>query len=129
VTGTPTLTSVTVATGDGPDARRQSVGAVGEAVADAVVVADGVAVADAETLALGVTAVEDAAGVGDEVAATRPVQVTPLSEKLAGTGLLEPFQVPLNPNVAVPFVAIVPFHGALVTVTAAPLCLADAFHA
>ena len=48
-----------------------------------------------------------------------PVHVVPFSAKLVGAGLLE-VKVPLNPNEAVPLVAIAPFQPALVTVTAAP---------
>src|SRR3989442_474984 len=38
---------------------------------------------------------------------TAPVQVTPLRVKLPGTGLLEPFHVPLKPKLTVPPVPIV----------------------
>ena len=45
------------------------------------------------------------------------VQVVPLSVKLEGFGF-EPVKLPLNPMSAEPPAAIVPFHGAFVTVTA-----------
>ena len=45
-------------------------------------------------------------GVGDgEV--TPPVQVTPFRAKLDGTGL-EPFQLPLNPKLALPPLGMLP---------------------
>jgi hypothetical protein len=53
----------------------------------------------------------DAVGDGDRVglgafdvggAVTPPVQVTPLSAKLDGTGLEVLFQLPLNPKLALP---------------------------
>ncbi len=45
---------------------------------------------------------------GGVVGVTPPVQVTPLTAKLVGTGLLLSFQVPLNPNDVVALVARLP---------------------
>jgi hypothetical protein len=50
-----------------------------------------------------------------------PLHVAPLRLNVAGAGLDAPFQDALNPNVAVPLVAMLPFHAALEAVTALPL--------
>jgi len=46
--------------------------------------------------------------VGEVVGPTPPVQVTPLSVKLAGTGFVELFHPPLKPNEVLPLVARLP---------------------
>jgi hypothetical protein len=51
-----------------------------------------------------------------------PAQVTPLSVNEVGLGLLPPC-APLKPKLAVPPVATLPFHGALVAVTWLPFCV------
>lgn len=48
--------------------------------------------------------------------------MTPLSVKLVGRGFA-PVNAPLNPMSTEPPAWIAPFHGALVTVTAWPLCV------
>ena len=78
-----------------------------------------------EALALGV-GVSAAFEVGEADGTAAPVQVVPFSVKLVGTGLV-PFQAPLKPNEAVPFVAIDVFHGEFVAVTALPLWVITAF--
>ena len=66
-------------------------------------------------------------GVGELVGVTGlPVHATPLSVNAVGAGLL-PAHVPLKPNDAVPLVAMVPFHPALRTDTAAPDCVTEPF--
>src|SRR3954454_24200076 len=65
-------------------------------------------------------------GAGPDVLGL-PVQVTPLSAKLAGAGL-EPVQLPLNPTLTVAPVAMAALYGALVTVTAPPACAAVPFN-
>src|SRR5262245_51045671 len=69
-------------------------------------VGDGLGEADSDGDGLG-DVVRD--GVGDaEVGVTPPVQVTPLRVKVAGAGLLDPFQVALNPNAVFAPVAMGP---------------------
>lgn len=58
-----------------------------------------------------------------------PVQVTPLSAKLAGAGLLALFHEPLNPKLVLALVARLPFQLTLLAVTCAPLWVTAAFHA
>ena len=50
------------------------------------------------------------------------VQVVPFSVNAVGL-VLVPVWDPLNPSSTLPPAWIVPFHGALVTVTAAPVCV------
>src|SRR5689334_4516848 len=69
---------------------------------------------------------EEAVGVGEPD--TPPVQATPLSVKLAGTGLAVVHE-PLTPTDAVPPVPMLPLYPALTAVTAVPLCVTVAFHA
>src|SRR5262245_16557979 len=66
--------------------------------------------------------------VGDGVLVP-PLQATPLSAKLAGTGLLLLFHEPLNPKFVLPLVARLPFQSALRAVTCAPFWVTVAFHA
>jgi hypothetical protein len=124
------LTSVTFAAGVAPACLSQSPGGDGDVDGAAVdvVVAVGAVVALSVGEAVGPGDVAPV-GVGEALVVAGPVQVTPLSEKLVGAGLLEPFHTPLNPNEAVPFVAIAPFHDGLVTVTALPLWVTEAFQA
>ncbi|GIH14860.1 hypothetical protein Raf01_30320 [Rugosimonospora africana] len=75
-----------------------------------------VGVGDGETVLDGVgdgETVLDGVGLGDLVPVgvavgldTPPVQETPLRAKAVGDGLVDPFQVPLNPKLAVALVAI-----------------------
>src|SRR6266508_3568040 len=58
-----------------------------------------------------------------------PLQATPLSAKLVGAGLLLLFHEPLNPKLALPLVARLPFQVTLRAVTWAPLCDTVAFQA
>jgi hypothetical protein len=66
-------------------------------------------------------------GAGEAEAA--PVQVVPLSVKLAGAGLVALFQDALNPNETLAPVAIVALYPASRAVTSAPACVTVAFHA
>jgi hypothetical protein len=65
--------------------------------------------------------------VGADVVEVAPLHVTLLRLKLVGAGFAEPFQLALNPNVAVPLVARLPFQAALAAVTALPLCVMTEF--
>jgi hypothetical protein len=99
-------------------------GGVGVGVGLAVSVGVGEAVAGSLGATVGGAVVSVAAGLG----ATDPVQAVPFSAKLVGIGLLEPFQVPLNPNDAVLLVPMRPFHAAFVAVTELPVWVIDAPH-
>jgi hypothetical protein len=70
---------------------------------------------------------DEGACVGDGW--TVPLQGTPLSAKLDGTGLLLLFHEPLKPKLVPPSVARLPFQPALLAETCAPLWVTVAFHA
>ena len=70
------------------------------------------------------TRTRDAVGDGWTV----PLHATPLSAKFAGTGLPLVHE-PLNPKLALPLVARLPFQPTLRAVTCAPLCETVAFQA
>jgi hypothetical protein len=77
----------------------------GVGLGDAVLVGVGLGDTVREGLALGDVGV--LVPVGAPVGlVTEPVHVTPLRAKLVGDGLVDPFQDPLNPKLAVPLVAI-----------------------
>ncbi len=66
--------------------------------------------------------------VPEVVTVPPPPQVVPFRVNESGTGL-EPFQVPENPNWAVPPVLIEPLYEAFPAVTADPLCVRVVFQA
>jgi hypothetical protein len=94
-------------------------------LAVAVGEADGLALVGGGVVGGGVVGGGVVVGGGEPVA---PLQVTPLSAKLAGTGLLEVHE-PLKPNSTMPPVATAPLYETFVAVTADPLWATVAFQA
>ena len=90
--------------------------------------------AEGATVAVNVTLAPTAGVVVDAVnvvvvGVNAAPQVTPLTANDAGTALVVPFQVPLNPTpVTLPPAATLPLYGSLFTVTFAPLCVSMPFH-